>query len=77
MNMLNPGEVILTDEQTVNIGGTDYNLSDLSDQAKLQLQNIRFCDQQTQQLKNEWAIADTARLAYTNALKRELEKLKG
>lgn len=70
-------EEILTNEQNINIGGTGYNRSDLSDQAKVQLQNIGFCDQEIQQLKSEWAIADTARLAYTNALKSELKKLKG
>lgn len=62
--------------QTVNLFGKDYNLSDLGEQAKVQLQNIRFCDQQAQQLKSEWAIADTARLAYTNALKNGLKKMK-
>ena len=61
--------------QTVNIDGTDYNLSDLSDNAKAQLVNIQFVDAQIQQLNNEWAVADTARIGYTNALKAELAKI--
>ena len=30
---------------------------------------------QLQQLNNEWAVSDTARIGYTNALKSEFEKV--
>ena len=66
----------MANSDTIKIDGTDYNLNDLSDQAKAQLENIGFCDQQIQQLQNEWAIADTARIGYSNALKGELAKAK-
>lgn len=56
------------------IDGTDYALSYLSEAARTQLQNIRFCDQQIVQLQSEWAVADTARIDYTAAFKRELEQ---
>jgi hypothetical protein len=59
---------------TIMIDEIEYNLSDLSDHAKAQLANIQFVDSQIQQLNNEWAVADTARMAYTNALKAELIK---
>ena len=62
------------DKQKVSIDGTEYILDDLSDNAKAQLMNIRFVDAQIQQLNNEWAVADTARIGYTRALKSELEK---
>ena len=62
------------DKQKVSIDGTEYVLDDLSDNAKAQLMNIRFVDAQIQQLNNEWAVADTARIGYTRALKSELEK---
>ena len=58
---------------TITIDGKDYNLNDLSQNAKAQLANIQFVDTQIQQLNNEWAVADTARIGYTNALKAELE----
>lgn len=61
--------------QTINIDGVNYDLSDLSDNAKAQLVNIQFVDAQIQQLNNEWAVADTARIGYTNALKAELAKI--
>ena len=62
-------------DQKITIDGVEYNLSDLSDNAKLQLANIQFVDAQIQQLNNEWAVADTARMGYTNALKAELAKI--
>ena len=62
------------DKQKVSIDGTEYILDDLSDNAKAQLVNIQFVDAQIQQLNNEWAVADTARIGYTRALKSELEK---
>ena len=47
----------------------------MSDDAKAQLSNIQFVDQQVQQLRNEWAVSDTARLGYQAALKGELAKI--
>ena len=61
-------------EEKVTIDGVEYKLKDLSDNAKAQIENIQFCDLQLQQLNNEWAVADTARIGYTNALKLELGK---
>ncbi len=60
----------------VTIEDVEYNLDELSDKAKVQLANIQFVDAQLQQLNNEWAVSDTARIGYTNALKAELEKTK-
>lgn len=65
------------DNRKVSIDGTEYVLDDLSENAKAQLMNIQFVDAQIQQLNNEWAVADTARIGYTRALKTELEKIKG
>ena len=62
-------------DQKITIDEVEYNLSDLSDNAKAQLANLQFVDAQIQQLNNEWAVADTARMGYTNALKAELAKI--
>ena len=62
-------------EQEITIDDVEYNLSDLSDNARAQLVNIQFVDAQIQQLNNEWAVADTARIGYTAALKAELDKI--
>ena len=61
-------------EQTVVVDGVEYKLDELSDNAKMQLTNIQFVDAQIQQFNNEWAVADTARIGYTSALKAELTK---
>lgn len=58
--------------QKITFDGKDYLLSDLSDAAREQLVNLQFVDAQLQQLNNEWAVADTARLGYSSALKVEL-----
>jgi hypothetical protein len=60
--------------QTITIDDVEYDLKDLSDHAKAQLANLQFVDAQLQQLNNEWAVSDTARIGYTNALKAELAK---
>ena len=62
-------------DQKITIDEVEYNLNDLSDNAKVQIANIQFVDAQIQQLNNEWAVADTARIGYTNALKAELAKV--
>ena len=64
-----------TEEPKITIDGVDYLLDDLSDNAKAQIVNIQFIDAQLQQLNNEWAVSDTARIGYTNALKVELENI--
>ena len=63
------------ESQKITIDGKEYIVDDLSENAKKQLININFVDSQLQQLNNEWAIADTARIGYTNALKKELNTI--
>lgn len=62
--------------EKVTIDDVEYKLEDLSDNAKAQISNINFVDAQLQQLNNEWAVSDTARIGYTTALKAELAKIK-
>ncbi len=62
-------------EQKVTIDGTEYLLNELSENATAQITNLQFVDAQLQQLSNELAIADTARIGYTTALKSELKKI--
>ena len=64
------------EDQKINIDGKEYALSELSENALVQVTNLQFVDAQIQQLNNEWAVADTARIGYTNALKAELTKMK-
>nr|WP_298059758.1 DUF6447 family protein [uncultured Halomonas sp.] len=61
---------------TVTIDGREYNLADLSENARNQLLNLRVTDQEVQRLNQQLAIAQTARTAYANALKKELPEQK-
>ena len=61
-------------EGVITIDDDEYKISEMSDAAKAQLSNIQFVDGQIQQLQNEWAVSDTARLGYQAALKGELLK---
>lgn len=58
----------------VVMDGVRYPLDQLGDTARRNIGSIRFCDEAIQQRRNELAIADTARIAYEAALKRELAK---
>ena len=60
----------------INVDGTEYSVTDMSDKAKELLSNVQFVDAQIQQLNNEWAVSDTARIGYTRALNSELAKIK-
>ena len=62
-------------EEVITVDDVEYKLSEMSDDAKDQLSNIQFVDQQILQLQNEWAVSDTARLGYQAALKGELLKI--
>ena len=69
----------MADQETspkINIDGTEYSVADMSDKAKEMLANIQFVDARIQQLNNEWAVSDTARIGYTRALNTELAKIK-
>lgn len=59
-------------DKTITIDGNEYNIAELSDNARSQIANIQFVDTQIQQLKNELAVTDTARMAYSAALKDDL-----
>ena len=58
----------------IKIDDVEYDTEEMSDNAKAQIASLQFNDAHMMRLRNELAIADTARIAYTNALKAELEK---
>jgi hypothetical protein len=72
--MKRESEMTKTKAATITIDDQTYDLADLSEAARAHIANIQFVDQQIQQLNNEWAVCDTARMAYTSAFSRELAK---
>ena len=63
-----------TDVPMIQIDNVEYEVDKLSNEAKEQITNIHFVDQKLQQLSNELAVADTARMAYLSALKNATKK---
>lgn len=59
-------------EQTITINDVAYNESELSENAKNQVINLRITDQEIARLNQQLAIAQTARAAYARALAEEL-----
>lgn len=60
-------------DQTATIDGKEYAMDQLSEEARNQVLNLRVTDQEIARLNQQLAIAQTARVAYANALKRELD----
>jgi hypothetical protein len=57
---------------TIKIDNKEFDVETLSENAKAQIISLRSCDQRMQALQQELAILQTARNAYSNALKAEL-----
>ena len=57
----------------IKIDDVEYDTEDMSDNAKAQVASIQFNEAHMNRLRNELAIADTAKIAYVNALKQELD----
>ena len=57
---------------TIKIDNVDYDTANLSDEAKAQLVNLQFCDQELARLQAQAAALQTARMAYAKALQTAL-----
>lgn len=62
--------------EKITIDDIEYDLISASDDAKAQIANLQFVNEQILQRNNELQIAETAKMGYSRALKRELEKIK-
>ena len=59
----------------VKIDGNNYELDDLSDEAKGQYASLRFVDTELARLSGQMAALQTARVAYGKALRESLNIL--
>ncbi len=57
----------------ITIDGKEYDLETLSQETKGQLAALQQCDQKINSLNMDIAMAQTARIAYANELKRLLD----
>ena len=66
----------MTNPQTITIDNKHYNAADFNDNAKAQLANLRFTDEQLQLAGNQQALVETAKAAYTRVLADNLPENK-
>ena len=59
---------------TIKVDGRSYSVAELSEDLQSIVAAIEFCDEQIQQRSNEIAVADTARIGYSAALKSEMSR---
>ncbi len=57
---------------TINIDGKDYDLDDLNENAKQQVNSLQFVQAEIRKLEGQIAVFKTAAATYTSALKQEL-----
>jgi hypothetical protein len=62
---------------TINIDGKDYELDQLSTDARAQLQSMQFVDAELLRLQAQAAAMQTARMAYAKALQAALPAVGG
>jgi hypothetical protein len=60
---------------TIKIDGKEYDLANASEAARANLNSLVFVNEQILQRNNELQIAETAKIGYSRALKRELQKI--
>lgn len=58
---------------TIKIDGKDYDIEALSDKSKAQLASIKYVDAELGRLQAQIAALQTARIAYSRAIKEALE----
>ena len=59
----------------VELDGIEFDVSNPSAAVQAQLTNINFVDELILQKNNELQVAQTAKIGYSRALRRELDKL--
>lgn len=59
----------------LELDGVEYDVSNPSKSVTEQMTNINFVDQLILQKNNELQVAQTAKIGYSRALRRELDKL--
>lgn len=64
------------EEKLITIDSKEFDISNLGEQAKAQLDNLQFVNEQILQKHNELQIIDSARIMYISALNEELVKTK-
>jgi hypothetical protein len=57
---------------TITIDNQEYDIDELSDEAKAQVQSLQYCDAELARLTAQASVIQTARAAYSKALNAAL-----
>jgi hypothetical protein len=60
--------------ENFTLDGTDYKVSDLTENGKAQLASLQFLEAQMSKIKAKIAVYQTARNSYASALKEEIAR---
>ena len=66
----------IKEDNVIIVDGQEFDAARFNEQAKAQLDNLQFVNEQLLQKNNELQIADSARIMYTSVLNEELNKAK-
>lgn len=61
-----------TDNETIKIDDVDYKMSELSDECRAEIHSLQFTEALIVRLNFELAVAETAKIAYQNAVVTKL-----
>ena len=61
-----------TGNETIKIDDVDYKMSELSDECRAEIQSLQFTEALIVRLNFELAVAETAKIAYQNAVVTKL-----
>ena len=65
----------MSETNSIKINDKDYNIEDLSNEAKSYISQIQLIDSEIAPMKAKLAVFQTARDTYSSSLNAELEKL--
>ena len=60
--------------ESFKLDDKEYFLKDINENAKALLVNLNFVEDRLQELHNEFAVSDTARIGYERALRAEIQR---
>ncbi len=64
----------MDDEEEVTVDGVTFKVASLSEEARTQVNNLKFVETEIAAMQARLAVYTTAKLAYQNALRQELPR---
>lgn len=65
---------MMEDEEEVTVDGVSYKVASLNEEARTQVNNIKFVEAEMAALQSRLAVYTTAKIAYENALRQALPR---